>query len=103
MSDRRAANYYADLADMQAAARAWREEHPTAQLKFRRLELERGTVMIAGLTHKIITRVAGNTATRELLERIDRAAKRGGATVLQAELVVAEVFGIQRALTEQLN
>lgn len=102
------AQYSAAIDAMLAAAQAWKQQHPNADLRFKPL-LYPGSiysarvppgvppdkvVIIADLS-AVIAEVAGNEVTASLLRAMDEVATQGGASVLMAEAVIEYVFGIQ--------
>lgn len=102
------AQYSAALDAMQAAAQAWKQQHPDADLRFKPL-LYPGSIysarvppgvppdkvaIIAELS-AVIAEVADNDVTVSLLRALDDAATLGGASLMMAEAVVEYVFGIR--------
>jgi hypothetical protein len=93
------------LACMTACAK-WKAQHPDARLKFNpiRVRVPPGQDasecggLIAGLDMALAHGVAGNSVTRKLLVAMDRATPRGGASIMMAEFVLEQVYGITSAL-----
>lgn len=90
----------------EAACREWRAANPDARLRIQPITPPVVGVgrhgLIASLDLALELGVAGNSATRKLLQAIDRTqADRGGATVLMAEYALEQVYGIKHALTRQ--
>lgn len=95
------ANYMADIRAMLEAAQRWRAEHSDGVLlEFRPMQFPDPTtpkdaVIIGGLDVMIDAGAGANADTLELLKLLDAAATRGGgASVLMAEFVLREVFGL---------
>lgn len=89
--------YFQDIERMLEAAHAWRLIHPTAVLKFRGIG-PRGNVVITGsLDAAMIDKLGETDDARDLLRTIDGVSVNGGASIYQAEFVIAEVFGFQQA------
>lgn len=98
--------YMRALEACEAACRKWQAENPDARLRFVPIPVPvvgvGRTQMIAGLDQALERGVAGNSATRKLLQAIDRtAADKGGATVMMAEYALEQVYGLKHALTRQ--
>lgn len=91
-------DYRRDVSAMLEAAHAWRYVHPGDALEFRGI-VPAGTLFIGPL-ERHVDRLAGNIATRDLLLTLVAVATRGGATIMMAEAVIRDVFGIDRALSK---
>lgn len=91
-------SYNAGCVAMSKAAQRWKWRHRNAVLKFNPLGYPPNAVVIANLDEDMIAKTGANEHTRHLLRTMDAAAGLHG-TVLQAEMVIEEVFGIERALT----
>lgn len=83
---------------MLAATQAWKIANPQARLQFAPLGCPPDTAVIGGLTRQLIRKVGANAKTRELLRVMDTAICNQG-TVLQAEMCLKEVWGLERAIS----